>query len=72
MSGERAPREVEASPLALHLALWIPFAILVVLSWFTVLAPELATERPHARGRRDGGAEEAAAPSPRPTDQPGR
>ncbi len=68
MSGarERAPSAREdASPLALHLALWIPFAILVVLSWFTVVAPEIASERPPEPGER--AAERAAsAPEDRP------
>jgi hypothetical protein len=56
MTPSRGPRDQDASPIALHLALWIPFAILVVVAWFTVVAPELASDpsgdppRPAATG----------------------
>lgn len=69
MSHERAAEDVGASPLALHLALWIPFAFLIVLSWFTVMAPELATEPPGAleRSHEEPEPGEATPPDDRPT-----
>ncbi|MBC7172704.1 MAG: hypothetical protein H5U40_09770 [Polyangiaceae bacterium] len=43
---DAASRERGESSVALEAALIVPFLALLVLSWFTVVAPELATERP--------------------------